>query len=171
MNLSSKFQKSVRSLIITLLNVHRPTTVTRFVISVVVDALDRMFFRRFATHIFEKIWKRIDPFLTHFNSTPAISSEEFGFGIGASFFHSRPCSIFRRCTARWSMAMLSEFVNHPFFSIATAATSISILESERRKNNDFSAVAFTFPVNTFASSFNYRNSSQATEFLSRDVYK
>lgn len=69
----------------------RPTTVTRLVIAVVVNAIKTCVFRRHP-HVGQEV-SEIAPSRAYGNTAPAIVSKAFRFWSVASVFHRRPCVI------------------------------------------------------------------------------
>jgi len=67
-----------------------PAAIARFVISVVVNAVNRVFRSWAASHIFKEIEEGFIPPVTDGNSAPSVVFEEWVFGIATAIAHGKP---------------------------------------------------------------------------------
>ncbi len=91
----------VVALIRGLLQTCRPTHITGLVISVVVDAVDRMFRRRTSSDVSDKCFVGVTPLIAHSDTASAVAMEIAGLLVVAALFHVRPALIL------WLMASCS----------------------------------------------------------------
>ncbi len=68
----------------------RPSAVCRFVIAVVVDAVNRMIRRRSMSHVGQECLERLAPSVAHANAASAVIAPFVGSGIHASFADTKP---------------------------------------------------------------------------------
>jgi hypothetical protein len=73
---------------------HSPSTISRLIISVVVNAVDGMLRTRRPSHVFEEIFVRIKPSIADSNSPSAISVIVLAFSVVAALLYAAPCTIF-----------------------------------------------------------------------------
>lgn len=73
-----------------------PPTVFWAVVSVIVNAVDRVARCWSFSHVFNKWIKRLTPSITNFNASPSIPFEAFIFWVVTAAKHRHPASIFRR---------------------------------------------------------------------------
>ncbi len=71
-----------------------PTAVFRFVISIVVDSVDRISLRWSATHVCKKVFECLPPFANR-NPSASVSMKLMIVGVATPIFHPRPYSPFR----------------------------------------------------------------------------
>lgn len=76
--------------VLTLQKFCRPATVARFVIAVVVDAVERMFRRRRFAHVGVEGFERIKPAVANYNASRSVITVCRGSGIKASLPHILP---------------------------------------------------------------------------------
>lgn len=99
----------------------RPPAVARFIIAVVVDAVECVF-RRARTHISKERIERIAPSFTHSNAPPTISAKVRRGWIAATGFHPMPCLIFTRRTASWLVPVFCHPLRCEYLAKTTAAS-------------------------------------------------
>ena len=88
-------QQNVAPLISSLFATRCPSAISGFVISIIVDAVNRMLEARSWTHIGYEILERIFPSGTHSDSTAAVSGEVERIRIKAPSLHQAPNAVFR----------------------------------------------------------------------------
>lgn len=76
-----------------LLNTSGPSTIRRFIISVLVRVTIDAFPGRTLSHIGQKLFKRVPPFFANLYPSASVAWKRFGFWIGASLNHVLPCTI------------------------------------------------------------------------------
>ena len=81
--------------IILLLNCCCPTNVPRFIIAIIVNAVNTISRTRAGANIIIKIFKGMSPAVTDFYSTPAIIRETASFRIDATIYETVPSFDFR----------------------------------------------------------------------------
>lgn len=104
------FDDAIRPAIVRLLNACCPAHVTRFVIAVIVDALDRMSSCWFRPHIVREGDKRFSPLIADGDSARSVSGETVGCRQMAAIIHAAPNSIRRRVRASVCGVALAEHV-------------------------------------------------------------
>lgn len=80
--------------VVKLLFVSGPATIARLVVSAWVNAVNRVFKRRFGPHVCEKVLKASLPSLADLNAFRAVVSVTDVLGSGASLLHRAPSAIF-----------------------------------------------------------------------------
>lgn len=88
----------------------RPAAVSRFVVSIVVDAVERVAIRRFRSHIRKKV-RKCTPTIANRDAPTAVILPVPRAGIGASLNHSIPSTVFRPTLSAFVSAMY-----HPWHS-------------------------------------------------------
>ena len=84
------------ALVVVLLMARGPSAIGRFVVAVVVNAVNRVFGRRLETHIGMEVREGIKPSLTDGDASTTVVFVSGGGHSGASPDHVSPSSIFRR---------------------------------------------------------------------------
>lgn len=109
-----------------LLYLRSPSDVSRFITLVVVNPVNRMFWRWSRTNVLQKFFKTtvLDSYTSNTISVKSIAS-----WVVASVFHLRPCTVFR--CLRFSMSMLYCLLGNAFANAATASFAVSINDSGR----------------------------------------
>jgi hypothetical protein len=128
------------ALICALLSIRCPSTVARFVVSVVVDPIYRVLPTWARAHVGQKVLKGILPSSTHTNTAPAIVFVFNVFGLAASL-HSAPCLVFNgfaQCVSTGTAAS-------NLFLEAPTAFVISPDKVGRKRDRRLTAVASTEP--------------------------
>lgn len=92
--LSIVFYQSIISFISTLFLGCSPTAIPRSIISIVINSINRIFWRRFFTHILKEVSKRITPAVTYLYSASPVITVSCAFLVIASLFHVNPRQIF-----------------------------------------------------------------------------
>jgi len=82
--------------VICLLRFSGPFTIVRIVALTIVNTVDRMCFRWLFTHIREKFFKRVIPFITNGNTSTPVIFKIFAGRVVAPFFHFAPANVFYR---------------------------------------------------------------------------
>ena len=138
--------KMIKSGISCLLSCRFPTAISWHVISIVVDAANRMFFRRTSSNVREKLFKTVAPLLANSNSATSII-RIFGIvGIVAAKFKSRPCRIFRRsCHAMCSIVSVLAQKVCGCFSCKAPATECGFSNIGSGGNSEISTITLAFP--------------------------
>lgn len=93
-HMTQKF--AAHTLVGKLLLAGRPSAVIRGVISVTVDAVNRMQFRRLLSHVGKKVLKTVAPSVANLNATRSVKSVGDVFLVGAASNHAHPRMIFCR---------------------------------------------------------------------------
>lgn len=96
-------EKSGRSEVVGLLRACCPSAIFRSVVAVWVDAVNRYRFVRLLTHIFKKVFKRVDPPFAHSNAPSSIYGKVTYSWVVAPLFHARPSLILRRSSFPMSL--------------------------------------------------------------------
>src|SRR5689334_10203953 len=100
-----------------------PSAITRFIVPVVIDAVERAPARRVA-HVGIEVREAI-PSLAHGNAAPSIMWIVPSIGVGAALFHARPNLIYARVTLAMSGcrqgALAVAGYSHFFLAIHTTA--------------------------------------------------
>lgn len=103
-----------------------PSHIVWFIVAVIVNAINRVFYRRTFAHVRQEILKRLAPSLTDFDASSAVACIRNMLGIGTSGYHARPDKVFRRCIA-WinAVAMFQRrlFLSQAILGVATTANS------------------------------------------------
>ncbi len=84
-----------------------PSAVSRLIVAVVVDALNRVIPRRSIAHVSEEGMEVDAPSLTHLNAAASITMETRYFGIVAALFHAAPCRVFN---GRWASSHVANAI-------------------------------------------------------------
>jgi hypothetical protein len=87
-----------------------PATIVGRIISIVINAINRIGWVRTFSHIGEKVSKRFSPTITYFNPSAAIVFKALVFWVVAALFHLAPNFIFFQPVA--SVNEVSEWVAH-----------------------------------------------------------
>ena len=89
-------RKRIRSAVLSLLLNRGPAAIFGGVVTIIVDPLNRMPWRRFRPHVGQEVLKGVQPTRADGDSPAAVSSEPDMSWIQASRFHVLPRTIFRR---------------------------------------------------------------------------
>ncbi len=82
------------SFVATLFKVCSPFAIRRLVVTLWVNAVNRVFRGRLSAHIFIKVQERIHPSITNSHASPTVVLKTYMLRLIASFFHFLPCYIF-----------------------------------------------------------------------------
>jgi hypothetical protein len=80
-----------------LLLLGRPLAVGLFVVTVVINSMDRCFCERLCPHVFQEVYERASPPLADFNASSTVSVIVLGIRVVAAGFHRTPGHVLRRC--------------------------------------------------------------------------
>ncbi len=133
------------SFVFHLLGASRPATIFRRVVAVIVDAVNRQFFRRTATHIGQEVGIRSAPTFADGNASASPQVEFRIVSIFAAFNHSCPSGIFSRAftSARFPVSSRTFGCS---FSLKTSATTMFSESQVATTGCDISsAKALAFP--------------------------
>lgn len=108
-----------------LLFLRSPAHIAGLVITIIVDAINRVIFRRLAAHVFQERAVTILPSLTDGNPASAIVCEAWKIRVEASLQHHSPAMIFRRAVSFFIVAMFYPSCSVRFCVQASAASVIS----------------------------------------------
>lgn len=160
------------SFISVLLRSCTPTNIVRFVIAVIVNSINLVFFAWRQTNIFKKCFKRIAPFFAYSDPSTAPQMIVSVFGPVASSNHVLPCYINFRSFFIRSMAVF-EGISQPFFFCkATTAFGIFCSQAIRRNRGMPTAIANAQPRITSATTcrfITFANHGKASESLACQV--
>jgi hypothetical protein len=118
-----------------------PSAIGRFVISVIVDPIDRMLFRWWFAHIGKKGFKTAAPSVAHLDSTASVSMEKISFGVIAPHDDSAPCDI----NFSSALAMCSRTIPKQLSFAASAIGAFSGTKIIARNGFNSATLAFTNP--------------------------
>lgn len=138
-----------------------PSTVVRFVISVIVDTVNRGA-NRLSAHIRQEVFERLSPTYTNRNTAPAIALPVFMLSICASLNHRRPSSVFWRGVTRERMAVLQS-------SPTAAAARVPALQIISLSNRFVAAIAKTIPASLFTALARWRDDHKQAETLTCEI--
>lgn len=159
LGLAVKSQYHVCSHVARLLSLRCPSAVVGFVVSVVVDAFNRVFRARSWPHIVNKISYRVSPAIAHSNTTGAVPMIASVPANVAPFDHSVPYMV--RWVAGESMNGLSAY---------TALRAVASTQVARCNNTIASALTPTQPLSVVPALSGILKNGPATEDLSSDVF-
>ena len=126
--------------VIRLLLTRRPSDITRFVVSIYINAIDGVSRAGTGSDILAERIERIAPTVAHRNTAPPIVAVVRMFGIGATTFDFRPYAVFGRA----GHAVLD--VDAVIVAIVAAATHFHAASQEGGiGNNDIAAIATAKP--------------------------
>ena len=91
--------------ILHLLSLRRPPYVARFVMAVVLNAIELVFWTWFWTNVREKGCERLRPFVAHSDSTTAVMFKSRSVRIGAALLRVTPSAVFSRSVLSAVMSM------------------------------------------------------------------
>lgn len=134
-----KFKNYIISSIVALLFHSSPFAIFRNVISVIINAFNRVFRSWSFPHVFKEILKRIQPTLTNLNTSSPIICKRIIVGIKNSHFHRNPSMIFG-----------GMFHSMRFYSakiIASTTHLRSCAECKCSNNTNIATIAETLPKN------------------------
>lgn len=165
---ASKLHKNGGALIDRLLKQCGPSAIVRCIVAVVVNAVDRMIWRRRQTHICQEIIKQL-PSVTHFNAAAAVIRVGRFFRVIATFFYSLPYLINRRSRASVSASNL----DGSFQSQTPTRLRVTIAKARACHLSQLPTFTFAPPLNvtkTIASGKSQNR--QAPKYLSgRNVFE
>jgi hypothetical protein len=144
-----------------------PYAVVGFIIAVIVEAFNRVPWRRTRTHV-GKEQNEIAPSLTYDDAAPAIVDEVWVVWVAASGEHSGPDIVFRKSPFTWILSVFPVSVCGCFaMETATRARS-AITKIAACSSGAFAAIADAVPQFTFGI---IGNCNQSTKFLIGDIDK
>lgn len=129
----------------------RPSAIAWRVISIVVDAVERMMGRRFSPHVRNKIIKRMHPSLTNSNSFGAVHRIAIGFFVIATLANIAPSVEFRPpfsfCFSTSAMNYMTKSLFPDLFLEASTTSTMIVRQIPSIYLGGVPAVAQTFPSN------------------------
>jgi hypothetical protein len=129
--LSIESHPPIVALVSVLLNSRGPSAVARFVMAVIIDAIQRVLWRWPTTHIREKAREVVLPFAAHGYPAPSVSVvARIGFSEAASL-HGYPYRVFR-CMAKPVCAVLGNYL-----VLRQAPTAFGAVPSQIGSGNDY----------------------------------
>lgn len=145
----------------------RPSAITRFVVSVVVDAVQAVSGTRLAAHVIKKGCVGMKPTVAYSDSTAAVVHPVFSGAVAAPPSHVFPCPVFDGPSVAMSLISLACAIGLK----ASAALSVACAQSITRDSNQASTEASAAPLDqsSTVSLFRCVHHRQATEDLSCDV--
>jgi hypothetical protein len=162
------------SSVIDLLLSRCPSTVTRFVIAVVIDAIKRQPWRGTA-HIRKEVFKAIQPSLANHNATTAIVLIRRAIRIEAALSHTMPALVFTRSflvsSARMRLTMGEVRLCSPLTLQTTTRLRMAVAQIAAKYRDYFPALATTFP-HRFAAmvTAEISENQQSTKALSSNIF-
>ena len=82
-----------RPFVVVLLTACSPSAILRRIRAIVVDPINRVFWRGLWSHVSKKVTKRLSPSVTHSNAPTTVVAIPFLIGVSASLYHGVPRSI------------------------------------------------------------------------------
>lgn len=150
----------------------RPLTICRLIISIIIDAINRVSFGRPKLHISKKILETIQPAFTYLNSAPTIAMILRRIRIAASIFHLGPNTPFSRIALTMkigsSQPVYSQRGSRTFASQATT-TKRALADIGCGDYSPVSAVTLAFPhsISRFWSYGSLKNNQSAMTLASK----
>lgn len=143
---SVHFDNVVRSFIVRLLLYISPSTIFGTIVTIVINAINRVFLGRSLSHIFKKVFKGIKPSIAHFYSPFAIITIVLVCFIVTPSFHIEPSIVF------WcfSFAMFGLSLFYCVDLVATTRLCIPVFQITTLNNNNIPTFTKTFPKNSDA---------------------
>src|SRR4030095_6319663 len=141
-----------------------PPTIARFLIAIIIDAVDRIFLGRSLAHISNKVFKLI-PTVTNLNAATAVVSVILAIRIGATVSQPAPDFKFRRPTLSVSFKLDS----HEFIIQTSTTSSMTGPKSIGSDGDRLSAITSTNPKPFDAIRIRECNHSKTTESLAHQV--
>lgn len=120
-----------------------PSAISRFVVAVVVDAVDCES-SRFRTHIREEVFKLLPPFANCY-STPAVILEALAFGIATAVKHRTPRVVFVSSLSARCVSVSSKHGTDDFSLQASTTSSFSRSQCSTLNNRHATTIAQTGP--------------------------
>ncbi len=124
-----------------------PSYISRPIITIWINTINRVIHRWCKSDIFKKGQKGFSPFYMNFNPSTAIESIVLNIGIGASIKHRSPCFIFFSV----AHAMFRSLNTGYYFLKATTAFCTAFTQRLALDILNSSTLAFAFPINRFPS--------------------
>lgn len=129
-----------------LYSVGRPAAIVRFVITVVVDAIDRMFSGRSRPHVRKERRVVVPPAIADRDSSSAVVQIPLVVGVVTATTHPLPRRVFDSLLlAERRVAMLAEFITGQFSLTTTAALCMTAPQMAGGHNRSGATVATTKP--------------------------
>lgn len=142
-------QQAICSLVVCLFFSGGPSAVSRFVVPVIVDAVNGMTVRRHS-HVVNEELERCTPSFTDVDSAPTIEMEVFSFRIGATVSHAAPYT---------ESSMITEPVRLIGWNQFPLQTATTFLPSGSKivgsNGSDLSAITLASPSNSLFSTSPY----------------
>ncbi len=157
------------ALVVRLLSLSSPATVTRLVVAVIVAALNGVRFGRLSTHVRQKIPKVV-PSLADLNSSPAVLGIEAGVRVSATTEHVRPSFIFRCLRSAAAIVSVPKIVAFSFEAPARSDMPSSKVAGNHR--SFLSAITDAAPSELAGRSFPYLfDDSQPLKSESGEIFE
>lgn len=148
-----------------------PTAIGRFVISIVVDAVYRVFRRGFWPHIFIKFRETFVPPFANLNPATAVNWVFFTRWRVAPVFHMRPTSVFRRSLLPTRYHSMPSSGRRNLERFLTAATfRVACAKVGRLNNLLFPAIALAKPCCHPVDRFREALDDKITVSFTREVH-
>ena len=150
------------------LTAREPATVGRFVVPIVVDAVDRQSFLVSVVHRPAAKWLKCLPFLADPDAASAVAMPRSMFDVAASVLHAVPQMIELRVRS----SMCGEALPRHLVMQTTARTVVSRSQVFTSRISNFSTVTSTRPNNRAISPFRSASDHcEPTKALSSQIYK
>ncbi len=167
---------STVSFIVILLVACRPSTIGRFVVAIIFNAINGMLWRWSSPHVIQKFLKAIAPTSTDRDSPSSIILIPLVVLVSASLDHMVPRYVLRRDNSASATSMNSVTRCVQLIPDAPTRACNAALEVCRSTGNLISAVTNTVPVSRVLTAWKYiirrtANNYQAIEALIRDILK
>lgn len=160
---------SIRAQIILLFFFCSPTTISRFITSVIINSIKRHIFW-FFSHIFKKILKAINPICANRNSATSVISKKLTSRICTSLLHACPGAIsFASGKPRFGISQMKTGRpgGRPFFMKTSTGMCFSIYQMIATNGFNFSAIAFANPTSSFFGRIPFQHQESRKSFVSK----
>ena len=134
--------KAIRPFVSVLFMLRCPAAIVRSVIAIIVNSVNLVFCAWRHAHVINKHFKRMSPFVTDFNTAPAVILISDAVGVCASIYDGGPGSKFSGM--RFPMSNIAALKK--FFIKASTTFGVPGIERRRSKDGFITAVAFTKPI-------------------------
>ena len=127
-----------------LLSQRGPTTIPRFIVTVIVDSVERLVFGGLP-HIGEKILEGLSPTVTDRYAPTAVKRIEPPIGVVAPLNHSMPCLVSFCAAKAFAMAVLGAYFDNTFNPKTAARTGRSPFQPLQSNNQDVPTITRALP--------------------------
>lgn len=124
-----------------------PAYVARFIVSVVVDAVDAVLRGRFRTNVGYKRLKTITPFFAHGDAPTAVTRPRFSARVMTTLLRMFPATVFRSSVGRCSPTVFGKGFSSGFQSVTPTTFGVTTSKVPSTHLPDFSTRACNGPFN------------------------